>query len=66
MKSIQIVWIISASIAAFAIATANDDKWPQKFPLNFHSPVDKKELCDSGYVDYGTCDNYISNGLAKR
>lgn len=66
MTPAQALWIITASIAVFAIARANDEKWPRKFPFNFRNLVNKQELCESGYTDYESCDNYISNGLAKR
>lgn len=63
MDSFQPFWIISAVIA---VAKSNDDRWPSKFPLNLRKFIDKQELCEFGYADYKSCDNYLALGLAKR
>lgn len=63
MHFIQPFWIISAVIA---IATSNDDRQPSKFPLNFRKLIDKQELCEFGYADYESCDNYVTMSLSKR
>lgn len=66
MKLHQALWIITNFIAVFAIATASEEKWPRKFPFSLRNLMNKPELCESGYTDYESCDNYVSTSLAKR
>lgn len=63
MDSIQPLWIIPVVVA---IAKSNDDRWPSKFPLNFRTFIHKQELCEFGYSDYGSCDNYVTMDQSKR
>lgn len=63
MDFIQLLWIIPAVVA---IAKSNDDRLPSKFPLNFRKFIDKQELCEFGYADYESCDNYVTMDLTKR
>lgn len=63
----QTLWIITASIALGALTKAKDDIWQRNIPLKFLKAVmDQPTLCESGYVDYDSCENAVPTNSAKR